>query len=95
MAPDLELRDPEAPDPEAPDPELRFAEPGAAGLITMSLASFAPAATGPPTKTCSPSDRAPEPARARFSRITVSVTRSQVQVVPSAARTVTMAPVTD
>ena len=65
------------------------------GRITMSRASFAPETTGPPTQTGSPVARALAVVLLPLSRTTVFVTRTQVQVLPSAPCTVTSLPLTD
>ena len=54
----------------------------------MSLASFVPWTTGPPTQTGVPEVSALWPIFPGRSRTTVVLTRSQVQVVPSLAITV-------
>ena len=64
------------------------------GLTTISRASLAPDSTGPPTQTGSPVDSALWLVFCPLSRTTVLLTRSQVQVVPSAARTTTSLPLT-
>ena len=59
--------------------------------ITISLASLAWPVTGPPTKTCWPADSALVATRLACWRTAVVLTKSQVQVVPSCARTTTAA----
>ena len=63
--------------------------------MTTSRASLAPDITGPPTQTGSPVASALVVVFFPLSRTTVLLTRSQVQVVPSAARTTTLLPLTD
>src|SRR6202034_860749 len=65
------------------------------GLTTISLASYPPLITEPPAKTCSPSDSALVADFWPPWRITVLLSRTQVQVVPSLACTTTLLPLTD
>src|ERR1700679_489340 len=64
-------------------------------LRTTRRAPRAPLPTGPPTNTGSPADRAPVVVLAPFSRTTESLTRVQLQVVPSFARMTTSLPEID
>jgi len=77
--PDTELEELD-PEPEEPDP---------LGLMTISRASLVPPATGPPANTVWPADSAPAVVLLPFSLITVLLTITQVQIVPSGARTTT------
>src|SRR5512140_2316637 len=63
--------------------------------MTIRRASLAPLTTGPPANTVSPADSALVVVLAPFFLTTVSLTRCQVQVVPSAALITTSLPLTD
>ena len=85
--------------PEAGLPEAEGAGDGLEGAdggrITTSRASLAPDTTGPPTQTGSPVVSALVLVFFPLSRTTVLLTRSHVQVVPSAARTTMSLRLTD
>ena len=57
------------------------------GRTKMSLASFTPLTTGPPTQTCSPAASADSLIFPVPSLTTVELTSCQVQLLPSAAWT--------
>ena len=83
------------PGPETELDELDEPEPDPAGLITISRMSLAPLTIGPPANTVWLAASALVVVLLPFCLTTVSLTISQVQVVPSGALTTTLLPLTD